>query len=135
VKGHVRKRSSSWYIVYNEPQEDDDRSVKQRWRGGFPTKREAEQALGLLQDGLNPRGRPPRADEQYCRIVGIYLAKLAERAQSNQIAPSINAEIAVEENMAESTVRGWLYGARQRGLLPRTTSTRSGTATSGTKSR
>ena len=96
--------------------------VKQRWRSGFRTKQEAEEALSLPQDTLNPRGRPPRTDSEYARIARIYIAKLATRTETNRNAAGIAAEMAAEADMPVATMKGWLHGARQRGfcaaLLP-----------------
>jgi integrase len=47
MRGHVRKRANRWSIVYDEGRGDDGRRV-QRWKSGFATKREAEEALGTI---------------------------------------------------------------------------------------
>jgi integrase len=53
MRGHVRKRGKSWSVVYDEnPGEDGKRH--QRWKGGFRTKTEAEEALS---DILSKLGR------------------------------------------------------------------------------
>jgi hypothetical protein len=44
MRGHAYKRGSSWTVVYDE-QADDDGKRRQRSKGGFATKREAEQWL------------------------------------------------------------------------------------------
>jgi hypothetical protein len=73
--------------------------------------------LLLLQDTLRPRGRPPRTDDEYQRIARSYLAKLAARAEANRTTEGIVAEIAADEGKPKNTIRGWIYGARQRGFL------------------
>jgi integrase len=53
MRGHVRKRGKTWAVVYDEnPGEDGKR--RQRWKGGFRTKTEAEEALS---DILSKLGR------------------------------------------------------------------------------
>ena len=125
MKGHIRRRGSSWCIVYNEPPGDDGRR-RRRWRGGFATRGEAEAALDRLQDTLNPRGRPPRTDEEHRRIALIYLAKIAERAESKRTTRGIVSEIAVEESIPRNTLKSWLREARQRGFLNGSTPGRAG---------
>jgi integrase len=50
MRGHVRKRGKTWAIVYDEG--DDEGKRRQRWRGGFATKAEAEDALNSVLDKL-----------------------------------------------------------------------------------
>jgi hypothetical protein len=51
MRGHVRKRGSRWCVVYDEtPGEDGKR--RQRWKGGFRTKAEAEEALSDILSRL-----------------------------------------------------------------------------------
>jgi integrase len=47
VRGHVRKRGNKWAVVYDEGRDEHGRRV-QRWRGGYATRREAEDALTAL---------------------------------------------------------------------------------------
>ena len=116
MRGHITWRRSSWYIVYSEPQAGGGKSV-QRWRGGFRTKREAEQALSGLQSILNPRGRPPRSDDEYRRVARTYLAKLAERLSENRGTRGILLDTAAELGMPRGTLKGWLWQARRLGFL------------------
>jgi integrase len=52
MRGHVRKRGEgSWCIVYDEGH-DEQGKRKQRWRGGFKTRREAEDALAKVLDTI-----------------------------------------------------------------------------------
>jgi integrase len=55
VRGHVRKRGSSWTAVIDLPRENGKR--RQRWLSGFPTKKAAEQAmreaLGRVEAGAD----------------------------------------------------------------------------------
>jgi integrase len=44
MRGHVRKRGNTWSVVYDEGY-DDNGKRRQRWRGGFATKRDAQKAL------------------------------------------------------------------------------------------
>jgi integrase len=44
MRGHVRQRGKTWAIVYDEGY-DENGKRRQRWRGGFATKREAQSAL------------------------------------------------------------------------------------------
>lgn len=50
MRGHVRKRGKTWAVVYDEnPGEDGKR--RQRWKGGFRLKEDAEAALNeILRD-------------------------------------------------------------------------------------
>jgi integrase len=54
MRGHAYKRGSSWTVVYDE-QPDDDGKRRQRSKGGFATKREAEtfltDTLGRIASG------------------------------------------------------------------------------------
>src|SRR5215208_1717624 len=50
MRGHVRKRGRTWSAVYDEPGENGKR--RQRWRGGFATKREAEAFLATTLNRL-----------------------------------------------------------------------------------
>jgi integrase len=54
VRGHVRRRGKSWAFVVDVGHDESGRR-RQQWRGGFDTRREAEQALtealGRLQKG------------------------------------------------------------------------------------
>jgi integrase len=50
MRGHVRKRGATWSAVYDEPGENGKR--RQRWRGGFATKREAEAFLATTLNRL-----------------------------------------------------------------------------------
>src|SRR5215203_543229 len=54
MRGHVRKRGSSWTVVYDEGQ-DEHGKRRQRSKGGFATRREAQgflsQTLTRLGDG------------------------------------------------------------------------------------
>jgi integrase len=43
MRGHVRRRGSSWTVVYDEPSDNGKR--RQRSKGGFPTKRDAQRFL------------------------------------------------------------------------------------------
>jgi integrase len=56
VKGHVRKRGSKWTVVYDELPDAATGRRKQRWRGGFATKREAEKALVEILGRLHSGG-------------------------------------------------------------------------------
>ena len=122
MKGHITYRRSSWYIVYSEPQGDSGKS-KQRWRGGFQTKSEAEDALGAIQDMLRPRGQRPRSDDEHRRIASLYLAKLAERTETNRGKRGMLVEIAAEVGIPRNTLKRWVHGARQRGFLSSNSST------------
>jgi integrase len=53
MKGHVRRRGATWCCVYDEGTDENGRR-KQRWLGGFRTKREAQNAL---TDVLSRLGR------------------------------------------------------------------------------
>jgi integrase len=44
MRGHVRKRGSSWTVVYDEGY-DEHRRRRQRSKGGFPTRRDAQHFL------------------------------------------------------------------------------------------
>lgn len=54
MRGHVRKRGNTWAVVYDEPQSDGRR--RQRWRGGYATKREAERGLAEVLGKLTGGG-------------------------------------------------------------------------------
>lgn len=96
TRGSIRRRGSTWTVVYDEPSADGRR--KQRSKGGFATKREAQQfittALARIGDGsyaqpsrltlseflerewlpaVEPTLRPLSHD-RYARIVRLYIA-------------------------------------------------------------
>jgi len=54
MRGHVRKRGNSWSVVYDEGI-DEDGKRKQRWKGGFATRKAADafltDVLSRLGDG------------------------------------------------------------------------------------
>ncbi len=54
MRGHVRRRGSTWSVVVDSGRDADGRR-RQKWTGGFRTKDEAEDALvtilGQLQRG------------------------------------------------------------------------------------
>jgi hypothetical protein len=54
MRGHVRKRGNTWAVVYDEGSGEDGKR-RQRWRGGFSTRREAQafltSILSTLGDG------------------------------------------------------------------------------------
>ena len=52
MRGHVRKRGNTWSVVYDEGRDENGRRI-QRWRGGYRTKGEAEQALTKVLDALD----------------------------------------------------------------------------------
>ncbi len=52
MRGHVRKRGPSWAIVYDEGR-DENGKRRQRWRGGFPTKKAAEEELRRVLRSLD----------------------------------------------------------------------------------
>lgn len=45
MRGHVRKRGTTWSIVFDAGRDPDTGRRRQRWQGGFRTKREAESEL------------------------------------------------------------------------------------------
>jgi hypothetical protein len=56
MKGHVRKRGSTWAAVVELPRDEQEKR-RQRWLSGFPTKKAAEQAarnaLGRIETGVD----------------------------------------------------------------------------------
>lgn len=52
MRGHVRKRGRKWSIVYDEGRDENGRRI-QRWRGGFATKKEAEDELAKVLESIN----------------------------------------------------------------------------------
>ncbi len=79
MRGSVIRRGRTWSAVYDEPTADGTR--RQRWRGGFATKREAERALSdaLARIGSGGYIEPSRLS------FGAYLV--------DQWVPSIRASI------------------------------------------
>jgi len=57
MRGHVRKRGATWSVVIDVGRDDDGRR-RQKWQGGFRTKKDAERALvrslQLSQSGGDP---------------------------------------------------------------------------------
>jgi integrase len=51
MRGHIRKRGNTWAVVIDVGRDENGRR-HQQWRGGFRTKREAEQALTRLLRAL-----------------------------------------------------------------------------------
>src|ERR1700738_3426149 len=55
MKGSVRRRGATWLIVYDVGDDPVTGKRRQKWKGGFRTKRDAEaaltDALGRLQGG------------------------------------------------------------------------------------
>jgi integrase len=78
MRGHVRKRGMSWSFVLDQGRDPESGRRKQRWRSGFATRREAEQALrqalGRLDVGDDPIGER------------LTVAELAERWISHMAA-------------------------------------------------
>lgn len=52
MRGHVRRRGASWSIVYDEGRGEDGKR-RQRWRGGFATKKTAEEELRRVLRSLD----------------------------------------------------------------------------------
>lgn len=54
MRGHARKRGSTWTAVWDEERADDSKR-RQRWKGGFDTKKDAEtflrETLGAIEQG------------------------------------------------------------------------------------
>jgi integrase len=95
MRGHVYKRGKSWAVVYDEPAENERR--KQRSKGGFKTRREAEtflrEQLARLDTGSYaapakttvgefltsewlPAVKPtlrPSSHDRYSRVVRLYI--------------------------------------------------------------
>lgn len=137
MRGHVRRRGGSWSVVYDEGRDESGRRI-QRWRSGYATKREAEEALtkilGTLADGEYVR---PNSD-----TFGEYLDQWLEAVEV-QVRPSTFASyrMIVEKHVkprlgsvklqrltalklntayAEMLREGVLHAKKQHGLSPRT---------------
>jgi hypothetical protein len=52
MRGHVRRRGNSWAVVYDEGRDEEGRR-KQRWKSGYRTKEDAENALADIIVRLN----------------------------------------------------------------------------------
>jgi integrase len=52
MRGHVRKRGKTWSVVYDEGR-DEDGKRKQRWKSGYRTREDAENALADIIVRLN----------------------------------------------------------------------------------
>jgi integrase len=79
MRGHVRKRGKSWSVVYDEnPGEDGKR--RQRWKGGFRTKAEAEEALSEILSKLGRNDYVPPSKTTFGEYLETWLAGL-RRAQ------------------------------------------------------
>ena len=70
MRGHVRKRGASWTVVYDEGHDEQGRR-RQRSKGGFATRREAE---AFLADALNRLGDGSYAQPSK-ETVGEFLAE------------------------------------------------------------
>lgn len=44
MRGHIRKRGSSWSVVVDHDR-DEDGKRRQKWHSGYRTKRDADRAL------------------------------------------------------------------------------------------
>jgi Arm DNA-binding domain len=55
MRGHVRKRGTTWTVVYDEGHDENGRR-RQRWKSGFATRREAE---GVPDGNALPARRRP----------------------------------------------------------------------------
>ncbi|MGH2787212.1 MAG: tyrosine-type recombinase/integrase [Actinomycetota bacterium] len=55
MRGHIRKRGSSWAVIVDLGQDPDTGKRKQKWHSGFPTRKAAQEALveilGRLKTG------------------------------------------------------------------------------------
>jgi hypothetical protein len=53
MRGHVRKRGSKWAVGHDEGRDDNGQRI-QRWRGGYATRKEAEEALTAALGACRP---------------------------------------------------------------------------------
>lgn len=70
MRGHIRKRGKSWAVVIDVGRDEGGRR-RQRWHGGYPTRKAAQEALtGLL-------GRVQRGEyvEPSKRMLAVFLAE------------------------------------------------------------
>jgi hypothetical protein len=61
MRGSVRKRGNTWSVIYDEGRDENGRRI-QRWRGGYRTKGEAEQALTKVLNALETQTYVPPAN-------------------------------------------------------------------------
>ncbi len=138
MRGHVRKRGNRWAVVYDEGINENGRRV-QRWRSGFATKREAEDALTkILNTIAEGEYVKPTAD-----TFGVFLDEWLETVE-HELRPSTFASYtsmvtkhikprlggvklqklsALKLNSAYAGMLrdGFLHAKETRGLSPRTT--------------
>lgn len=58
MRGHIRKRGQTWTIVYDHGPDPVTGRRRQRWRGGFRTRKEAERELARALHEVNQGGDP-----------------------------------------------------------------------------
>lgn len=84
MRGHVRKRGSSYSIVYDERPDPTTGERRQRERGGYATREEAEDALALAIAAVRSGGyvEPSKV------TVARFLADWVERKAQDDLEPS-----------------------------------------------
>jgi integrase len=68
MRGHVRRRGATWSVVYDEGRDERGRRI-QRWRGGYRTRAEAEQALTKILNALGTQTYVPPAKATFREYV------------------------------------------------------------------
>lgn len=107
MRGHVRKRGKTWSVVYDEGLGVDGKR-QQRWRGGFATRREAEDALSDILSKI-PRGEYVAPSKvlfgEYLEtwVAGLRRAPLTIAAYQGVIRHHVPAELKRKPVQAVST--------------------------------
>jgi hypothetical protein len=114
MRGHVRKRGNTWAVIYDEGR-DENGKRRQRWRGGFATKKEAS---AFLTDVLSKLG-----DSSYVApskvTLGDYLTAewLPALEASNELRPLTRTQY---RSVVRTRIkpRSWLASLRLQAITP-----------------
>jgi integrase len=96
MRGHVRKRGDTWSVVYDLGRDPETGKRRQRWKGGYRTRKDAEKALPGILDAVNKGTYVERSQ----LTVADYLREWLEGAKIDLRPATIPAyEIAVEKHL------------------------------------
>jgi integrase len=137
MRGHVRKRGSKWCVVYDEGYDDSGRRV-QRWKSGYATKREAEEALTKILNSLSQGEYVRPNGDTFGGFLEEWLAAVEAQLRPSTFAsyrmivdkhvkPRLGAvklqkltALKLDGAYAEMLREGSLHTKKKRGLSPRT---------------
>jgi hypothetical protein len=84
TRGHIRKRGSSWSLVVDVGRDPLTNQRRQRWIGGFATRKEAQRALVQVLSDLDHGAYVQRSSE----TTGEFLCRWLESLPARGLRPS-----------------------------------------------